>query len=148
MARTNNPVSFSGRIGQKTYWIYVSTILAVKIVAVIMVVLEPAWTILRHTDFLMFMLALIIGKRLRDFGYSAFWGWGVLALSSFVIPLFAAIKFGNGEKDFMEAMPASIGLLSFAILVVLVVGVGLKRGDPETNRFGAPESDFRADAQI
>ncbi|HTO79662.1 MAG TPA: DUF805 domain-containing protein [Methylocystis sp.] len=148
MSKSNNTLSFGGRIDQRTYWIYVSTIMALKIIATIMVVTKPKWDIFRHTDFLLLILALIVGKRLRDFGYSALWGWGALAMTSLVIPLYGAIAFGNGQKDFLQAIPPFVGLLNSAILIVFLVVVGVKKGDPETNRFGAPENDSRSKIQI
>jgi len=69
-------------------------------------------------------------------------------MTSLVIPLYGAIAFGNGQKDFLQAIPPFVGLLNSAILIVFLVVVGVKKGDPETNRFGAPENDSRSKIQI
>jgi uncharacterized membrane protein YhaH (DUF805 family) len=137
MAATENLWSIKGRLARKPYWQLVGTILAVKTAATIALALNPSWTILRNTDFLMILLAIAIGKRMRDFGVSASWGWMAVLIISFVLPI-ASIFIWPPENptSILDVIPGWVGLIIFVSLVTLIVWVGVKKGDSGPNRFG------------
>lgn len=136
----------NGRIGQQEYWIGILIIVAGNIVG-------------NFIPFLGFIISLgliyvgvcVYGKRLHDFGKSA-WIHGliwliqiILGIVGFVIAggaIMAAVANGGGdEAALMAAIGASGGLflmfgLGFLIWIVYTVWVGISAGDPNDNRFG------------
>jgi uncharacterized membrane protein YhaH (DUF805 family) len=156
MPAANNPFSIKGRLGQQPYWLLVGMILAARILAAVVVVFRPDWTLLLKTDFLLVFLALLVGKRMRDFGLSALWGWAGVLLISFVLPIASLIIWQPSldPADPFSIFPEWVGLLVFVLLLGLIIWVGVKKGDPGPNRFGdagggpAPEKLARVEPRL
>jgi uncharacterized membrane protein YhaH (DUF805 family) len=140
MLASDNPFAIRGRLGQKVYWQFVGTILTIRILAVVVVMFRPDWAFLLRTDFLIVAIALLIGRRMRDFGVSAAWGWAGVAVISLILPLALAILWPHPHDpaDPLDILPAWAGLLVFVSLLGLIIWVGSKEGDAGPNRFGDP----------
>lgn len=104
--------------------------LAIRILAIV-VMIRPDWTFLLKTDFLIAFLALLVGKRMRDFGVSAVWGWVGVAVISVILPIVTLIVWPNPRDaaDPLDIVSPLVGLLIFALLLGLIVWVGLKKDD-------------------
>jgi uncharacterized membrane protein YhaH (DUF805 family) len=142
MPAPNNPFSFSGRLGQKPYWQLIGTILTLRVLAIFALILWPDLTFLSKTDFLLVFVAILVGKRMRDFGVSAIWGWVGVVTISLVLPIVSLIIWPPEDMaDILDILPPWVGLVIFGSLLGLITWVGLKKGDPGPNRFGeAPDA--------
>jgi uncharacterized membrane protein YhaH (DUF805 family) len=136
----HNPFSLSGRLGQKLFWPWAGAIVGFRLVASIIVSIRPDWTFLRRTDFLLIFLAILVGRRMKDFSVHPAWGWLAIALISFVVPVGSIFLWPpHAPAGPLDIVPNWVGLLTFVALLALIVSVGLKKGDPGTNRFGEPQ---------
>lgn len=119
---------------------FICIYLGFRLGAVILTEMGYTSDLLRHMDFILLFVASVMGQRLRDFGWSAFWGWAGVVLFSFVIPI------GIIEILKPEILPdgrvyGSAGkytaLLASLPFFALVVAVGLPPSDPNS-RYGKP----------
>lgn len=128
------------RLNRPAYWMFICIFLGVRIGAVVLTEMGYASDLLRHMDFILFFVASVMGARLRDFGWSAFWGWAGVAVFSFVIPIgiisiLKPVVLPNGE------LTGSAGsyniLLSTLPFFALILAVGLPPSDPNSE-YGGP----------
>ena len=136
----NNPFSLKGRLGPKLYWPWAGAIIGFRFVTSIVVAVMPDWSFLLRTDFLLIFLAILVGRRMKDFGVHPAWGWLAIAIISFAVPIGSMALWppqpGAGPFD---VLPGWVGLLIMVALLALIISVGLKKGDPGPNRFGEPQ---------
>lgn len=136
MSLANNPFSSWGRLDQKRYWLIAGLILALRIGMGVAIAFRPEWASSAGSlDFLILLLAIAIGKRMKDFGVSPWWAWLSVLLISVVLPI-AGLIVEKRDAGAAAAPSGLIGLLTFALLMALVVFAGVKKGDPGPNRFG------------
>lgn len=113
--------------------------MAFRIAAAVVVQFQPDWTFLLRTDFLLVLVAIMTGKRMKDFGVAPAWGWIAVFLFSFVLPIGAMfLSPPSSTADPFSVVPYWVGLLTGGLLVVLIVVVGSKKGDAGANRYGDP----------
>jgi uncharacterized membrane protein YhaH (DUF805 family) len=144
----NRAFSLKGRVGRKTYAQWVGAILAFRIAAAVVVAFRPDWVFLIRTDFLLIVIAIFTGKRMKDFGMAAAWGWIAVLLISFVLPIGGMILLPQPHvsDDPFSLLPFWVGIASTVLLFALVIVVGIKKGDPGPNRYGDPPDEAAAAA--
>ncbi len=136
MTASNSPFSFKGRLGQKLYWQLVGLILAVRIVAAVVVVFRPDWDFLLKTDVLILFIAILIGKRMKDFGLAPYWGWIGVFCISIVLPIVSLILWPPAKNARgLDLIQPWVGWVILALLLALIISVGLKKGDNGPNRY-------------
>lgn len=142
----NRVLSPKGRLSRKTYAQWVGTILAFRIGAAVVVAIRPDWVFLLKTDFLLILVAILTGKRMKDFGMAAAWGWIAVLLISFVLPIGGMILLPQQSVagDPFSLLPFWVGIASTVLLFALVIAVGIKKGDPGPNRYGDPPDEAAA----
>ena len=144
-------LSANGRIGQKDFWIgFLILLVAGFILNVIPVIGQIAGILL------LYPWVCLYSKRLHDFGKT---GWlaavpfGVWAIAL----LLAVIAMGGGGAAAGGAAGAGVGeaaaaggmmaalagmglvlMLAFVVYIGFTLWVGLTKGDPATNKYGAP----------
>lgn len=126
-----------GRLGQKSYWINVGIILGIRFAAAAASIYRPDWDFVRHMDFLLVLVAILVGKRMKDFGMAPYWGWLAMATISLGIPIVAVVysPVTPNPADPLDIYPSWVGLIGVSVLA-LVVFVGLRKGDAGVNRYG------------
>ncbi|HEX8044588.1 DUF805 domain-containing protein [Rhizobium sp.] len=128
------------RLNRPTYWMFICIFLGFRVGAVVLTEMGYVSDLLRHVDFVLFFVASAMGSRLRDFGWSAFWGWAGVAVFSFVVPIgmiemFKPVILPEGG---MSGAAGSYSLLFSTLpFFALVVAVGLPPSDPNSN-YGRP----------
>jgi uncharacterized membrane protein YhaH (DUF805 family) len=140
----NSPFSLEGRLGRKPYFQWVGSIVAFRIIAAVTVVFRPDWIFLiKGGDFLIILIAILTGRRMKDFGVAPAWGWIAVALISFVLPIGGMILWPQpfNAADPLSIIPSGVGLLTTILLLVLIITVGARRGDVGPNRYGDPPDD-------
>lgn len=132
------------RIGRKTYWIVIAVLLTLKVAGVIALdtwpqhlsifkAIENGWII---------ALALTIGFRFSDFGFSKWLGVILTLLITIAVPL---ILFLSGPlpsakpANPLDILPDWIGYLTTGLLVALIVFAGVRRSVPGDGE-GPPDS--------
>ena len=150
MSETTNLLSRKGRLGQRDYWIGIGVLLGARVAMAVLAVVRPDWDFVRHGDFLMVFIAIVMGKRMRDFGWSALWAIAAVVILSFVVPVAQMIVWPHPHdpSNPVGAVNPLTGLGVSLALLVLVVALGLKRGDPGPNRFGRGPVDAKLAEQI
>src|SRR5262249_46147517 len=124
-------LTFSRRV----YWILVAALIVLKIGVVLVIGFAPqAFAILRHVDTaVIIVLALVVGGRFADIGWSRWLGITLVLLITFVIPIALVIASPSipvRSENPLDMVPglAWISTLSLAILLIVV---GVKRGAPD-----------------
>lgn len=128
------------RLNRPAYWMFICIFLGVRIGAVVLTEMGYASDLLRHMDFILFFVASIMGARLRDFGWSAFWGWAGVAVFSFVIPIgiIEILKPVVLPEGWLSGAAGNYGLLFSTIpFFALVAAIGLPPSDPNS-KYGRP----------
>ncbi|MBB3607194.1 DUF805 domain-containing protein [Rhizobium sp. BK602] len=123
------------RLNRPTYWMFISILLGFWIGAVVLSKMGYAPDLLRYTNLALFFVASVMGARLRDFGWSAFWGWAGVAAFSFTIPIGIMVMreptiLSGGEISGVAGR--YILLLSTLPFWALIVAVGLPASDPNS----------------
>ncbi|PST62470.1 hypothetical protein C9E91_13045 [Rhizobium sp. SEMIA4064] len=114
---------------------FICIFLGFRVGAVVLSEMGYTSDLLRHMDFILFFVASVMGARLRDFGWSAFWGWAGVALFSFVFPvgIIAILKPAILPNGWVDG-PAGgyITLFDTLPFLALVTVVGLPPSDPDS----------------
>ena len=138
-----------GRIGRRSYWLFILGYLGVALVAGVIDGLLMGWS--EGTGPVSAIVSLagtvpqifVTTKRLHDTGRS---GWmqlmplGVL-LGALVVGGFASLT--GRENPLFIVVAAVLGLAVLAAFVLLIAWVGFFKSDPGANRFGEPDSGDR-----
>jgi hypothetical protein len=97
---------------------------------------NTGWAFLNDFDDI--LVAALIGGRMRDFGWSAFWGWLGMAIVQIAVPVafMIAPSSPSGATSSMPAIPLGAENLTFALLCILIGFAGLVKGSPGSNRYG------------
>ncbi len=97
---------------------------------------------LTATDFLIIAVALLVGRRMRDFGWSPWLGVLGVALISLALPVATLIIWlPSGPLSAGTPVPPGVGWVPTVLLLALVAAVRSKSGDPGPNRYGEAPSD-------
>lgn len=138
MAASATPWSFRGRLAPRTYWINVAIILGIRLAASVAITYRPDWDVLRHLDYLLMLLAVMIGRRMKDFGVAPYWGWLAVAAISFVLPTVAIVTWPQPHDASrpLNVISPIVGIVTTLALLALIVAVGVRKGDARDNRYG------------
>jgi len=138
MAASAHPWSFRERLAPRAYWINVAIILGIRVAAAVAITYRPDWDVLRHLDYLLMLLAVMIGRRMKDFGVAPYWGWLAVAAISFVLPTVAIVTWPHpyDASRPLNVMSPIVGLITTVALLALIVAVGVRKGDARENRYG------------
>ncbi len=84
------------------------------------------------------LLAVMIGRRMKDFGVAPYWGWLAVAAISFVLPTVAIVTWPHpyDASRPLNVMSPIVGLITTVALLALIVAVGVRKGDARENRYG------------
>ncbi len=120
----------------------ITIIFSIRIASVAAATFHPEWAdFAKRIDFLLFLCAIIIGRRMRDFGWSALWGWAATIFLTFCVPVGIGILHRN-ESNTGSFSWDDIGGQAFVFsaipLLYLIVIVGIPKGDPGENKYGVP----------
>jgi uncharacterized membrane protein YhaH (DUF805 family) len=128
----------SRRLARRPYWIATGLLMGVRAVATVAALESPGWAFLiGGRDLTLIFVAALIGRRLRDFGRSAFWGWLALAMVKI-----AGIALTIPSWKLPDAIVSPSGISpagefeNFVLLFCAIGLVGLIKGDPGANRYG------------
>ncbi|TGE96089.1 DUF805 domain-containing protein [Rhizobium sp. SEMIA 4088] len=123
------------RLNRPAYWMFICIFLGIRIGAVVLTEMGYISGFVRLMDFILFFVASVLGARLRDFGWSAFWGWAGVAVFNVVVPLgiiflLKPVLLPSG------GLSGSAGgyntLLSTLPFFALIVAVGSPPSDPNS----------------
>jgi uncharacterized membrane protein YhaH (DUF805 family) len=129
-------MTLRSRLARKPYWIGMSVLMGVQVLAVATGLEGAGWALLLGLDDI--LIAALISRRMRDFGRSPFWGWLGMVVASFTAPVAAALASpgpSGALASLLAPLPAS-GTLTLLLVGVLIGAVGFVRGDPGANRYG------------
>jgi hypothetical protein len=89
-------------------------------------------------DFDDILVAALIGRRMRDFGWSPFWAWLCMAIVQIAVPVafMIASPRPSGATGVFPDVPPAAENLTLVLLCILIGFAGLARGDPGPNRYG------------
>jgi uncharacterized membrane protein YhaH (DUF805 family) len=136
-----NPFSITkGRLNRPAFWFIITIFLGLRIALAVYSSLRDNPDVLSHQSYLLVVVAGALGRRMRDFGWSALWAWAAMAIITIAVPVAVASSFGAATETAPEAL-ALIGAFSTLPLILLVVLVGIRRGDAGRNKFGEPSVD-------
>lgn len=126
-----------GRIGRRAFWVGFGLVVAGFFVADLAA--RGAGPAALLTLLLLYPLIAVLVKRLHDRGRS---GWWVVALVAplgvaLAAALFARVA-GLGETGILRAATGAIWLSMVALAVLVVLELGLRRGDPGYSEHGPP----------
>ena len=139
----------NGRIGQKDFWISILIMIVAGIVLGVIFGMIPLLGMLAQLA-LMYVGVCVTAKRLHDFGKTGWLAAIPYGISAVVILLGAratgALAFGAttgsaaavGSGLAFAGMMATIGLLGWLVCLAFLLWVGLTKGDPAPNQYGAP----------
>lgn len=147
MPAYESPFTLAGRLGRKRYFQWVGSIMAFRLVAAVTVAVRPDWVFLiKGGDFLLVLIAIMTGRRLKDFGVAPAWGWIAVALISFVLPIGGMFMWPQppNAADPLSIIPFWVGWLTTILLLMLIAAVGAKKGDQGPNRYGDPPDEVAA----
>lgn len=136
----------NGRIGQQDYWIGVLIIIVANFIAGFIPILGFIISLA-----LIWVGIAVYGKRLHDAGKSAWLHavpWGLSILFGILGMVFAggavmSAMMAGGEVDPVAVITAGgtfalFMMLSFLVWIVYTIWVGVMKGDPGANEYGAP----------
>jgi uncharacterized membrane protein YhaH (DUF805 family) len=126
-----------GRLARKPYWIGISFLIVVQVVATKAALKDSGWAFL--SDFDDILVAALISRRMRDFGWSPFWAWLGIAIIQIAIPLAFIIETKRSEPalSFFPEIPPAARNLTSVLFYILIGFAGFVRGHPGPNRFGS-----------
>lgn len=125
-----------GRLARKPYWIGIGFLVVIQVVATKAALEDSGWAFL--SDFDDILVAALISRRMRDFGWSPFWAWLGIAIIQIAIPLAFLFETKRPETAlsfFIDIPPAAQNLTS-VLFYILIGFAGFVRGHPGPNRFG------------
>jgi uncharacterized membrane protein YhaH (DUF805 family) len=126
----------SGRLARKPYWIGISLLVGVQLLATKAAPEDSGLAFL--SDFGDILVAALIGRRMRDFGWSPFWAWLGIAVIQIAIPLALIVETKQPEAtlSFFPDIPPATQNLTSVFFYILIVFAGFVRGHSGPNRFG------------
>jgi uncharacterized membrane protein YhaH (DUF805 family) len=126
-----------GRLARKPYWIGISFLIVVQVVATKAALEDSGWAFL--SDFNDILVAALISRRMRDFGWSPFWAWLGIAIIQIAIPLAFIIETKRSEAalSFFPDIPPAAQNLTSVLFYILIGFAGFVRGHQGPNRFGS-----------
>lgn len=130
--------SSRGRLARKPYWIAIGVLMGARAAVTVAALENPDWAfLLIGQDLILIFVAALIGRRLRDFGRSPFWGWLAMAMIEI-----AGLALTTPSWNLADAIGSPSGVSpgvefqNFILLFCVVGLVGLIKGDPGANRYG------------
>jgi uncharacterized membrane protein YhaH (DUF805 family) len=125
-----------GRLARKPYWIGISFLIVVQVVATKAALEDSGWAFL--SDFGDILLAALMSRRMRDFGWSPFWAWLGVAVIQIAIPLAFIIETKRSEAtlSLLPDIPPAAQNLTSVLFYILIGFTGFVRGHSGDNRFG------------
>jgi uncharacterized membrane protein YhaH (DUF805 family) len=126
-----------GRLARKPYWIGVGLLIGVQAIAAKAAPEDTSWALL--SDFVDILVAALISRRMRDFGWSPFWAWLGIAIIQIAIPLAFIFETKRSEAalSFFPDIPPAAQNLTSVLFYILIGFAGFVRGHPGPNRFGS-----------
>ena len=142
-----------GRLARKPYWIAIGFLVVIQVVATKAALEDSGWAFL--SDFDDILVAALISRRMRDFGWSPFWAWLGIAVIQIAIPLAFLFETNRSEAalSFFPDIPPAAQNLTSVLFYILIGFAGFVRGHPGPNRFGpapgggAPAPKQKAEAE-
>ncbi|WP_158816505.1 DUF805 domain-containing protein [Methylocapsa sp. S129] len=128
-------------MARKPYWIGIGFLIVVQVVATNAAPEDSGWALL--SDFDDILVAALVGRRMRDFGWSPFWAWLGVAFIQMAIPLAFIMEAKQSETNlaFFPDIPPAAQNLTAVLFYILIGFAGFVRGDPGPNRFGPAPSE-------
>lgn len=114
---------------------FICIFLGIRIGAVVLTEMGYISGLVRHMDFILFFVAAVMGARLRDFGWSAFWAWAAVAVLILAIPfgIIEIFKPAFAPEGWLRGGAANYDAAFSALpFFALVVVVGLPPSDPNS----------------
>ena len=121
---------FGGTCGRKEFWIGIAIYFGLKIALIVMSQAYPA--LLNAGDFILVLVAGLLGRRFRDFGWSAAWGWATVFVFSFALPLAVVVatsRVGDTGSSFQATFMNSGAFWATIPLYLVILFAGLKKGN-------------------
>jgi len=121
--------------GRRVYWILVAALIVLKVgVDVTMFSWPQTYAILHFVDTAsVVVLALVVGGRFADIGWSRWLGITLVFLITFVIPIalvLASPRTGVRGSNPLDAVP-DLAWISTVLLAILLIVAGIKRTSPD-----------------
>ena len=126
----------SGRLPRKPYWIAISFFVGAQLLATKAAPEDSGLAFL--SDFGDILVAALIGRRMRDFGWSPFWAWLGIAVIQIAMPLALIVETKRSEAtlSFFPDIPPAAQNLTSVLFYILIAFAGFVRGHSGPNRFG------------
>jgi len=123
------------KFGRRLYWILVVALIVLKVgVDVTMISLPQTYDILHYVDTAsVIVLALVVGGRFADIGWSRWLGITLVILITFVIPIaivLASPRIPVRGPNPLDAIP-DLAWISTVLLAILLIVAGIKRGSSD-----------------
>jgi uncharacterized membrane protein YhaH (DUF805 family) len=131
-----NPLA--GRLGRKPYWAAAGLLIGVRAIASAAGLEGGGWILFYDLDDI--LVAFLISRRMRDFGWSPLWAWLGMAIMQ-IAPLVAvltATPAPSGAAGIFSDFPPATQNLTQVLLYILVGLAGLAKGNSGPNRYGPP----------
>lgn len=128
-----------GRIGRRAFWVGFGLVVGGLLLADL-AARSAGLPGLALALALLYPLIAVLVKRLHDRGRTGWWALAIVATPlgvGFLPALFARFA-GLGETGILRAATGSIGLTVLALAVLVVLELGLRRGDPGYSEHGPP----------
>jgi uncharacterized membrane protein YhaH (DUF805 family) len=129
---------FARRLARKPYWASVGLLICLRAIAGAAGFEGGGWNLLYDLDDI--LVAVLISRRMRDFGWSPFWAWLGMAIMQ-IAPLVTALTATrglSGAPGILPDFPPAAGNLTLVLLYILVGLAGLAKGNSGPNRYGPP----------
>jgi uncharacterized membrane protein YhaH (DUF805 family) len=121
---------FGGTCGRKEFWIGIAIYFGLKTALVLLSQSYPF--LLNAGDFILLLVAGLLGRRFRDFGWSAAWGWATVFVFSFALPLaivIATSRVDGPGSSFQTTFINSGAFWATIPLYLVILFAGLKKGN-------------------
>jgi len=129
---------FGRRLARRPYWVGVGLLIGVRAIASAAGLEGGHWTLLYDLDDI--LVAFLISRRMRDFGWSPLWAWlgmAIIQIAPLVARLTATLRSSGAAGIFSDFPPATQNL-TLVLLYILVGLAGLAKGNSGPNRYGPP----------
>jgi uncharacterized membrane protein YhaH (DUF805 family) len=129
-------ISFRGRLARKPYWVGMGVLIGLWAVATQTGLEDTNWAYLFDLEDI--LVAALIGRRMRDFGWSPFWAWLGVAIVQIAVPIALLVARGSPSEapGFAPDIPPAVENPAFILLFILIGVAGLIKGAPGANRYG------------